>query len=313
VADLEAAGASFFGVGTALLGMSTEEMEGYFSRLSRGEEPELRLGPEVMRFRPFRIARTVQPASDLKIFWTEEPFSCVPGQFTFVWLPGNMEKPFAPAFDEPCALAVRAVGPFTRALFELSAGGLFYMRGPYGLGFDSNPEPKPDAHCLVGGGTGIAPLLLLAKRLSRHSPASKIHVFLGGRTADQVYFQEEFQQYATLHVATDDGSLGFRGFVTQLLEEYLSENPAQTCQFYNCGPERMERAAFDIERKSPRTGIQTSVERYMKCGVGICGICAMDGLRTCVDGPVLDEASLLESRQFGCCRRTKMGQLEPFS
>lgn len=313
VTDFEAAGASFFGVGTALLGLSTAELRDYFSRLGRGEESELRLGPEVLRFRPFRIARTAQPASDLKIFWTDEPFSCVPGQFTFVWLPGNMEKPFAPAFDEPCALAIRAVGPFTRDLFELTAGDVFYMRGPYGIGFDSDPEPRPDAYCLVGGGTGIAPLLLLAKRLSQHSPASQIHVFLGGRTADQVYFQEEFRPYATLHVATDDGSLGFRGFVTQLLEEYLNENPAQTYQFYNCGPERMERAAFDLERKSRRTGIQTSVERYLKCGVGICGICAMDGLRTCVDGPVLEEASLLESRQFGCCHRTKLGRLEPFS
>jgi dihydroorotate dehydrogenase electron transfer subunit len=83
--------------------------------------------------------------------------------------------------------------------------------------------------------------------------------------------------------------------------------------FYNCGPELMERAAFTLEQRFPRTGIETSVERYMKCGIGVCGVCALDGWRTCVDGPVLDEKRLAESRHFGCCHRTKSGHLEAFS
>jgi dihydroorotate dehydrogenase (NAD+) catalytic subunit len=312
VQEMGAAGASFLGIGTALLGMSTDEMREFFARLAGGEPCPLRLAPEIMKFRRFRVAKTLQPASDLKVFWTEESFSLVPGQFTFVWLPGNREKPFAPAFDDPCALVVRKVGPFTTDLFKLGTGDVFYMRGPYGVGFDIAPDPKPDAYCLVGGGTGIAPLLLLAKRLSAHSPADRIHVFLGGRTSQQVYFLDEFRQFSTLHISTDDGSLGFKGFVTEVLEQFLNEHLSQTWQFYNCGPERMEKAAFAIQRRFRRTGIQTSVERYMKCGVGICGICAMDGLRTCVDGPVLDERALAESRHFGCCRRTKTGSLEPF-
>ena len=311
VRQFEAAGASFFGVGSALSGMDTCELKSTFTALEKGEDDTIEISPDLMQFKKFHVARVDRPAADLAILWTEENFQCEPGQFVFVWLPGDMEKPFAPAFDTPNALVARAVGPFTKALCKLEPGDAFYMRGPYGTQFDPLPDPAPDAYCLVGGGTGIAPLLLLAKRLSDHAPADRIHVFLGGRSANQIYFQEEFQQYAMLHIATDDGSAGFHGFVTQLLEKFLESRSEQTCQFYNCGPERMEKPAFEIQRRHPHTGIQTSVERYMKCGVGICGICAMDGLRTCVDGPVLSEAFIQCSNQFGRTHRTKTGELEP--
>ena len=152
---------------------------------------------------------------------------------------------------------------------------------------------------------------MLARQLSHHSPAPRIHAFLGGRNARQVYFEEEFRRYATLHVATEDGTQGFKGLVTELLGEFLEGNSESVHQFYNCGPERMEKAAFEIQRAFPRTGIQTSIERYMKCGVGICGVCSLDGRRTCVDGPIFEEPVLVESEQFGRWHRAKTGELEP--
>ncbi|MDA0840414.1 MAG: dihydroorotate dehydrogenase [Planctomycetota bacterium] len=310
VRGFEDAGADFFGIGTALGGMTTSELKTYFQQIGSREFGRLKLCPELMEFQKFTIQRIDKPASDLRILWTEEPFQCQAGQFTFVWLPDNFEKPFAPAFDEPNCLVIRDVGPFTHSLSELHEGDTFFMRGPYGAGFDERPDPAPDACCLIGGGTGIAPLLLLAKRLNEHTSADRIHVFLGGRSADQVYFQEEFQRYATLHIATNDGSLGYKGFVTGLLGEHLASHSDLTYQFYNCGPEVMEKPAFEIERRFKHTGIQTSVERYMKCGVGICGICAMDGWRTCVDGPIMEEGLLIDSEQFGKWHRRKTGELE---
>ena len=311
VRDFEESGASFFGVGTALTGMDSTETASFFAEIDRGACACLRLTPDLMKFREMHIGRIEQPDEDLRILWAREELPCRPGQFVFVWLPGQSEKPFAPAFDAPSALVVRRIGPFTSALFELGVGDAFYVRGPYGTAFNARPEPEPDAYCLVGGGTGIAPLLLLAKRLGRHSPASKIHAFLGGRNAKQVYFEEEFRRYATLHVATEDGTQGFKGLVTELLGEFLEGTPDSIHQFYNCGPERMEQAAFEIQRSFPRTGIQTSIERYMKCGVGICGVCSLDGRRTCVDGPILEEPVLVESEQFGRWHRAKTGELEP--
>ncbi|MDP6114877.1 MAG: dihydroorotate dehydrogenase [Planctomycetota bacterium] len=309
VKEYEDAGADFFGIGTALGGMSTADLGSFFQKIGVHEKCQLKLSPELMKFRKFTVERIDKPAADLRIIWSEEPFQCRAGQFVFVWLPDNFEKPFAPAFDEPNCLVVRDVGPFTHSLSELKVGDSFYMRGPYGVGFDEKPDPAPDTYCLIGGGTGIAPLLLLAKRLNEHTSADRIHVFLGGRSADQVYFQEEFQRFSTLHIATDDGALGHEGFVTGLLEEFLKSQPEQTYQFYNCGPEVMEKPAFDIERQFKRTGIQTSIERYMKCGVGICGICAMDGWRTCVDGPIMEEELLVDSEQFGNWHRQKTGEL----
>lgn len=310
VRDFQAAGASILGVGSALTGMSTCQLIRFFAALEEGKEWSWQPPAGLMKFKKFHIRKILQPADDLKILWAREDFPCQPGQFVFVWLPDSMEKPFAPAFDEPSALVVRRIGAFTSELFKLREGDAFYMRGPYGVGFDASPRGDLAAYVLVGGGTGIAPLLLLAKALHRHAPPSRIHVFLGGRNASQIYFQEEFSRYASLHIATDDGSLGFHGMVTDLLGRFLSSQRGSTLQFYNCGPEKMEKRAFELERGFPHTGIQTSVERYMKCGVGICGICSLDGWRTCVDGPVLGEEVLAGCKQFGHCGRKKTGEVE---
>ncbi|MBI2191740.1 MAG: dihydroorotate dehydrogenase [Planctomycetes bacterium] len=310
VREFESAGADFFGVGSALTGLNTCQVSEFFAALERGDAGHTPPPDDFMRYRKLHVRRVEQPADDLKILWAGEDFHCRPGQFVFLWLPGGMEKPFAPAFDEPAALVVRRVGPFTSRLFGVKEGDAFYLRGPYGVGFNPEPRPAPEAYALIGGGTGVAPLLLLAKSLRQRGVlADSLHVFLGGRNARQICFQEEFGRYGTLHVATEDGSLGFRGLVTQCLEEHLRAHPGALHHFYNCGPEKMEARAFEIERAAPHTGIETSVERYMKCGVGICGICALDGWRTCVDGPVLGEEILAASNQFGRLLRTKTGGL----
>ncbi len=104
---------------------------------------------------------------------------------------------------------------------------------------------------LVGGGTGIAPLLLLAEKLSKvaHVQRQRLRVYLGGRGSEHVYFRDEFAAYGTVGISTNDGTEGFAGFVTQLLAKDLeadkeSDNgKSLRYRFYNCGPELMMKAA----------------------------------------------------------------------
>ena len=95
-----------------------------------------------------------------------------------------------------------------------------------------------------------------------------------------------------MHITTEDGSVGQRGFVTEALETYLRQSAKDNPPvFYNCGPHRMIERATDIEAAyAPRDQIYNSIDFVTKCGVGICGSCATpDGLRACVDGPFLAE------------------------
>ena len=105
---------------------------------------------------------------------------------------------------------------------------------------------------------------------------------------------DECAAIADLHVATDDGSEGFHGLVTQLLDRHLatlSETELARLQFYNCGPEPMVHAAMMVQRKYvPDRQIHSAIDYLTKCGVGICGACAApDGRRLCVDGPFLSQ------------------------
>jgi dihydroorotate dehydrogenase (NAD+) catalytic subunit len=127
---------------------------------------------------------------------------------------------------------------------------------------------------------------------TRRSWRSPAEVFAGARSAERLYFLEECKQVAEVHVATDDGSAGFQGVVTELLRERLqqmSQEERDSLVFYNCGPEPMVHAAVAVQREFCRDQqIFSAIDYLTKCGVGICGACAApDGQRLCVDGPFL--------------------------
>jgi dihydroorotate dehydrogenase (NAD+) catalytic subunit len=118
--------------------------------------------------------------------------------------------------------------------------------------------------------------------------------FVGARSEDRLYFLDECAEVAELHVATDDGSRGYHGRVTEMLRERLadmSEAELAKLVFYNCGPEPMVRAAIAVQREFVKEEqILSAVDYLTKCGVGICGACATpDGRRICVDGPFLSD------------------------
>lgn len=291
------AGARVFGVGSALTGMTSEDIRDYFQVLAddcandtNQAETQVRYNVD-MSFKPVTLVDNKRVSDDIAILTFDRAIDIKAGEFIFLWVPGLGEKPFSALTDDPLSLVVINLGEFTKQLIELPPGTEAYVRGPHG----QPAAPGADAHVIaVAGGTGLAAVYQLARDHTSKT-AGQADIFVGARSADRLYFLEECAQAANLHVATDDGSLGHHGVVTALLDEYLaglSSEALGKLAFYNCGPEPMVHAAVAVQQKycAPRQ-IFSAIDYLTKCGVGICGACAApDGRRLCVDGPFLDAA-----------------------
>lgn len=295
VRAFEEAGAAVFGVGSALVGMTTEEIARYFKVLAGdlehgGEQAESLVRYDVdMSFRPVGLVSNERITPDISILTFDRKVSVKAGEFVFLWVPGLGEKPFSALLDDPFKLVVIKVGEFTDALTRLEPGTEAYVRGPYGIPVSPPPGGRLMA---VAGGTGLAAVYQIARDFGN------AEIFVGARSAERLYFLRECEAVSQLHIATDDGSHGHRGLVTELLElrlQEFSQSELDELVFYNCGPAPMVRAAEAVQRKycAPER-IFNAIDYLTKCGVGICGACgAPDGRRLCVDGPFLDAADTL--------------------
>ncbi len=280
------AGATIFSVGTAVTGMTTPELKAYFAALQRDLEQRANTAPTLLKsvdlsFTPYRLDENRRLAPDLSLLTFDRNIDILPGQFIFTWIPGIGEKPFSVLDDDPLTLSIQRRGCFTEKLCDLPAGSTVYVRGPYGAPIVL-PEHRKTA--LVCGGCGLAAVYHLAKR---HGHAD---LFIGAKDASHLFYLEEARRVAEVHITTEDGSVGQRGFVTDALDPFLSQFDQDNAPvFYNCGPPRMIERATDIEAAYvPRDQIYNSIDFVTKCGVGVCGSCATpDGLRACVDGPFL--------------------------
>jgi dihydroorotate dehydrogenase electron transfer subunit len=209
-----------------------------------------------------------------------------PGQFVMAWIPGLDEKPFSPSAVNPLALTVARVGPFTTAVHALAPGDRLWLRGPFGRGYTLCGGPL----LLICGGCGAAPLHHLAQ-LARGA-GHEVHVVLGARTADGLFFAERYAALGcAVHVATDDGSAGHRGTAIDLAAVLLADGVAVDT-VYACGPEPMLDAVY-LLAQDHALPCQLSYEAYMRCGIGVCGSCALDGCLVCRDGPVFDRPPTL--------------------
>lgn len=233
--------------------------------------------------RMMRVARVVHENPRTVSLVTDAPLDAGPGQFVMLWLPGLDEKPFSIAGRNPLTVTVSRVGPFSEALHGLEAGDPIWVRGPFGRGF-----PLRDKRAvLVGGGYGAAPLLFLARALAEsEAPAARRpFIALGAKNAEDLLFPDRFQAMdLPVHLATEDGSRGVRGRVTEVVKPLLESGEAG--HLYACGPEGMLEALAGLCREAGITA-DLSFEAYMRCGVGVCGACQHGPRLICLDGPVL--------------------------
>lgn len=290
VIEYQKAGAKIIGIGSTLYGLSTKEMKNYFYELRKDLESkensnnaEKLLRKElIMTFKKFKLKENKKIADDLSILVFEGNFEIKAGQFVFLWIPGEGEKPFSVLDTNPLTLLIQKVGCFTEKLIDLKEGTEVYLRGPYGFPIKVKGKPKI---ILVGGGCGNAALYQIAKDFPN------TEMFFGARDKNHLCYTEQIKKYCPLQISTNDGSEGYKGFVTEILEKRLQEIKEKDVLFFNCGPEKMIDAATKVEKKYfSEDKIFNSIDYKTKCGIGICGSCATkDGKRICVDGPFIEE------------------------
>lgn len=299
----------------------------------------------------YRIKAIKQETEMVRTYTFDGSLGARPGQFLMLWLPGIDEKPFSVAFDNGAETKVTffAVGPMSEALAKCSVGDLVGLRGPFGTSY----EWKPGQHiALVAGGYGAAPMYFVAAETVHHG--CTLEVFVGARSKEHLLYLEELESlpHVSLHVATNDGSAGFKGFNVQLLEKMIEvtcdskqskkssegaglagpapgglnkgkresarEKPlglslAPIDQVFACGPEMMLKAVSELTAKY-KIPSQLSLERYMKCGYGICGNCVVDplGIRLCCEGPVVKNDKCVKIEEFGKYHRDALGKKHEF-
>lgn len=209
--------------------------------------------------------------------------ACQAGQFVMVWVPGVEERPFTLMDDDPVSLTVADVGPLTHALCGLAPGDYVWLRGPYGRGY----EVRGDRLLLLGGGSGIASLALIARRASL--AGCTVRAVIGARTASQLMLAWHMADLCSeIILATDDGSRGYHGTVLQAGAGWRS----WATGIYACGPEKMLQALVDsLTPDDPPCWV--NLERVMRCGIGVCGSCHCGPHLVCLDGPVFPAKVLL--------------------
>lgn len=247
--------------------------------------------------RVVKIERVVRETPSIRTFVLSEEFEFRPGQFVMVWVPGVDEIPMA--LSSRASISVQKVGDATEALFGMKPGDRIGIRGPYGNSFPDSGEILA-----ICGGIGAAPLLPLAM-------SDCVNTFmLGARSEEELPFIDILDECTNLFVATDDGSLGYGGFVTDLLDDTDLVDLQAFDHICVCGPEVMMKVVLDrLAAKGMAEKGWFSLHRYMKCGIGVCGSCCIDpsGARVCREGPVF-RGDLLLGGEFGHYRRDGAGR-----
>ncbi len=251
-----------------------------------------------------RLEKVVTESSLVKSLFFKDNLCAqgAPGQFVMIWIPRVDEIPMSISqlHEGLVSVAVANVGDATRLLHRKHKGNRLGLRGPFGNGFklvDGNV-------LLVGGGTGIAPLAFLAEKLAELK--SNMTLLLGAKTKTELLFFSRIKKLlartdSKILTSTDDGTYGHRGVVTSLAKKALSTKSFDVV--YACGKEMMLSEIFKLT-EAYKVPLQASLERLMKCAIGLCGSCTISKYRVCVDGPVFTSQQLQEmGEHFGCLKR----------
>jgi dihydroorotate dehydrogenase electron transfer subunit len=252
-----------------------------------------------------KIKRIITESPTVKTFIFDwEVKNEIPGHFMMVWNFKD-EKPMSLSIVDPIkneiGISIRNVGEFTDQVHKLKKGDKLGLRGPYGRGFHISGSKI----LAVGGGIGMAPIVAFTEEASRIGV--EVHVVSAAGTMNELLFSDRIKKSgAKLLTCTDDGSYGFCGFGTDLAENALLEDDYD--MVVSCGPEIMMKKLFEMLERLKIPG-QFSLERYMKCGMGLCGQCCVDdqGWRVCVEGPVFWTDELRMITEFGQFKRDASG------
>lgn len=238
------------------------------------------------------IAQSAQPGQfiEIKVAETFEPMLRRPFSIHYVRHKG------AKAEGHKLEILFEAVGKGSKILSRKKAGEVLDIIGPLGNGFTyrASGQNVTGLPMLVAGGMGVAPLVFLAGQMAGRPPV----VLLGARTKNQILCEEEFKRLGcAVEVATDDGSKGFKGRVTDLLGHLLkAQGQRLKVRIYACGPRPMLKAIAKISQQY-NIPAQISLEEHMACGIGACLGCVINTKegykRVCKEGPVFDADKII--------------------
>lgn len=216
-----------------------------------------------------------------------------PGQFVNVLVEEAdvfLRRPFSihdvDTAQQTFSLLIKAVGKGTQALQQKKIGDTVDVLFPLGNGYTIENQEKV---LLVGGGFGVAPLYYLAKKMQ--GKVTEVHLLVGARSAKHILLTEKFDGLATVHITTEDETLGEKGYVTNhsILQEHFDK-------IYTCGPHPMTKAVakYAMERNIQ---CEVSLENMMACGYGVCLCCVAENnknenITTCLQGPVFNANEL---------------------
>ncbi len=247
------------------------------------------------------IARVRVETSNVRTYYVKLPDGLElpkPGQFNMLYVHGVGEVPISVSdLDEESrvvAHTVRFVGSVTKTFELLKEGDLIGFRGPYGIGWPMDAAYGKNI-VLVAGGIGLPPLRPVIREVARNRSAfGKLIILYGARTPEDLMFSYEYGDYESIpntefYVTVDKPSEGWRGnvgVVTNLIK-HVDVDPSESYAFI-CGPEIMMKFAVRelLKRGFKTNKIYLSLERRMKCGVGLCGHCQMGPYFVCKHGPV---------------------------
>lgn len=225
----------------------------------------------------------------MKIFAREIVPELSPGRFVMLCCGLFGMDPFLPRPYSVCSwdeetldIFFQVMGKGTKILSGKQSGDPIDLFGPFGTHF--SPPENSEVGLLVGGGTGVAPLVALSRTL----PFPFIAI-IGGKTKNDIFFVEEFSQYAKeVVITTEDGSLGYPGFPTAIVERWIKEHLGKRIYCAVCGPTAMLKAFLPLWEGVDGT-VEYSLEAPMACGTGACLGCVDEifGVKVCTEGPVI--------------------------
>lgn len=238
-----------------------------------------------MKYTKTKVIENIEISEGIFALKVKEENKPKAGQFYMLKLDGAtlLPRPISLcSWEDGVATFVYAVvGAGTMEYSKLKEEDSITINGPLGNGFNLQDLGKV---ALVSGGIGTAPFLQVAKEIRSNYPENKLDLYAGFR--DETYLIEELQEYCNeVHVATNSGKYGQKGFVTEIID--MSKYDTILC----CGPEIMMKKVVEMAKENNKK-IFVSLEKHMACGVGACLVCTCKtkegNKRTCKDGPVFD-------------------------